>query len=112
MDLENKFSYHFLEGLTLTEDGILTQGNEQIYIPPKELGVLIVLLESAGHVVLKDMIIESVWKNIIVSDEKLIVSDEQVQDFIIELHYLEKLEEDGNTIYLNMSNELRITLDY
>ncbi|EGA6896192.1 transcriptional regulator, partial [Shigella sonnei] len=22
MDLENKFSYHFLEGLTLTEDGI------------------------------------------------------------------------------------------
>ncbi|EET1754858.1 transcriptional regulator, partial [Escherichia coli] len=24
MDLENKFSYHFLEGLTLTEDGILT----------------------------------------------------------------------------------------
>ncbi|EFK4654726.1 winged helix-turn-helix domain-containing protein, partial [Escherichia coli] len=23
MDLENKFSYHFLEGLTLTEDGIL-----------------------------------------------------------------------------------------
>ena len=71
MDLENKFSYHFLEGLTLTEDGILTQGNEQIYIPPKELGVLIVLLESAGHVVLKDMIIESVWKNIIVSDESL-----------------------------------------
>lgn len=69
MDLENKFSYHFLEGLTLTEDGILTQGNEQVYIPQKELGVLIVLLESAGHVVLKDMIIESVWKNIIVSDE-------------------------------------------
>ena len=40
MDLENKFSYHFLEGLTLTEDGILTQGNEQVYIPQKELGVL------------------------------------------------------------------------
>ncbi|MDA6819556.1 hypothetical protein OSL49_16535, partial [Escherichia coli] len=36
MDLENKFSYHFLEGLTLTEDGILTQGNEQVYIPQKE----------------------------------------------------------------------------
>lgn len=50
--------------------------------------------------------------NIIVSDEKLILSDEQEQDFIIELHYLEELEEDGNTIYLNMSNELRITLDY
>ncbi|CSI49495.1 transcriptional regulator [Shigella sonnei] len=66
MDLENKFSYHFLEGLTLTEDGILTQGNEQVYIPQKELGVLIVLLESAGHVVLKDMIydrcIETIYR--------------------------------------------------
>ncbi|MGP0762331.1 transcriptional regulator, partial [Escherichia coli] len=58
MDLENKLSYHFLEGLTLTEDGIPTQGNEQVYIPQKESGVLIALLESAGHVVLKDMLIE------------------------------------------------------
>ncbi|MCE3710254.1 hypothetical protein LXN79_10785, partial [Escherichia coli] len=99
MDLENKFSYHFLEGLTLTEDGILTQGNEQVYIPQKELGVLIVLLESAGHVVLKDMIIESVWKNIIVSDESLtrcigndsnllIVFYVQIMpdDFVMQLH--------------------------
>ena len=50
--------------------------------------------------------------NIIVSDEKLIVSDKQEQDFIIELHYLEELEEDGNTIYLEMSNDLTITLEY
>ena len=50
--------------------------------------------------------------NIIVGDEKLVVSDEQEQDFIIELHYLEKLEEDGNTIYLEMSNDLTITLEY
>ena len=46
MDLENKFSYHFLEGLTPL-DMEFTQGNEQVYIPQKELGV-IVLLESAG----------------------------------------------------------------
>lgn len=50
--------------------------------------------------------------NIIVSDEKLIVSDKQEQDFIIELHYLEELEEDGNTIYIEMSNDLTITLEY
>lgn len=50
--------------------------------------------------------------SIIVSDEKLIVSDEQEQDFIIELHYLEELEEDGNTIYIEMSNDLTITLEY
>lgn len=50
--------------------------------------------------------------NIIVSDEKLIVSDKQEQDFIIELHYLEELEEDRNTIYIEMSNDLTITLEY
>ncbi|EFJ2711768.1 transcriptional regulator, partial [Escherichia coli] len=71
MDLEIKFSYHFSDGIILTEDGILTKGNEQSYIPPKELGVLFVLLESSGNVVSKDMIIESVWKNVIVSDESL-----------------------------------------
>ncbi|MGE2763995.1 winged helix-turn-helix domain-containing protein [Escherichia coli] len=71
MDLEIKFSYHFPDGIILTEDGILTKGNEQSYIPPKELGVLFVLLESSGNVVSKDMIIESVWKNVIVSDESL-----------------------------------------
>lgn len=71
MDLENKFSYHFPDGIILTEDGILTKGNEEFYIPPKELGVLFVLLESAGNVVSKDAIIESVWKNVIVSDESL-----------------------------------------
>lgn len=49
---------------------------------------------------------------IIVSDEKLIVSDEQEQDFIIELHYLEELEENENIIYLVMSNDLTITLEY
>ena len=55
---------------------------------------------------------QDIFINIIVSDEKLIVSDEQEQDFIIELHYLEELEEDGNTIYIEMSNDLTITLEY
>lgn len=49
---------------------------------------------------------------IIVSDEKLIISDEKEQDFIVELHYLEEIEENGNTIYLVMSNDLTITLEY
>ena len=49
---------------------------------------------------------------IIVSDEKLIISDEQEQDFIVELHYLEEIAENGNTIYLELSNDLKITLEY
>lgn len=49
---------------------------------------------------------------IIVSDEKLIISDETEQDFIVELHYLEEIAENGNTIYLELSNDLKITLEY
>lgn len=49
---------------------------------------------------------------VIVSNEKLIISDEQHQDFIIELQYLEDIEIDGNTIYIEMSNDIKITLDY
>lgn len=49
---------------------------------------------------------------IIVSDEKLIISDEKEQDFIVELHYLEEIEENGNTIYLELSNDLKITLEH
>ena len=50
--------------------------------------------------------------SIIVSDEKLIISDRKEQDFIVELQYLDEVEENENTKYLNMSNELRITIDY
>lgn len=50
--------------------------------------------------------------SIIVSDEKLIISDRKEQDFIVELQYLDEVEENENTTYLNMSNELRITIDY
>ena len=49
---------------------------------------------------------------IIVSDEKLIISDEKEQDFIVELHYLEEIEENGNTIYLELSNDLKIALEH
>lgn len=49
---------------------------------------------------------------ILISNEKLIVSDGQAQDFIIELHYLDDIEINDNTVYLDMSNDIRITLDY
>lgn len=49
---------------------------------------------------------------IIVSQQKLIISDNEKQDFIIELFYLESIKIDGNTIYLDMSNDIEITLDY
>lgn len=49
---------------------------------------------------------------IIVSDEKLIISDEKEKDFIIELHYLCNVEINDNTVYLELTNDIRITLDH
>lgn len=48
---------------------------------------------------------------IIVSDEKLIISDGGQQDFIVELHYLDDLEITDKTIYMEMSNDINITLN-
>ena len=49
---------------------------------------------------------------IIVSNERLIISDGNKQDFIVELHYLDNVDINGNTIYLEMSNDIKITLDH
>ena len=49
---------------------------------------------------------------IIISDQKLVISDSKQQDFIIELYYLEDVKIEGNSIYLELSNDLNITLDY
>ena len=49
---------------------------------------------------------------IIISDQKLVISDQKKQDFIVELYYLEDVKIEGNSIYLQLSNDLNITLDY
>ena len=49
---------------------------------------------------------------IIVSDEKLIISNEKEKDFIIELNYLYDIEISDNTVYLELTNDIRITLDH
>lgn len=49
---------------------------------------------------------------IIVSNEKLIISDQQHQDLMVELQYLEDVRIEGNSIDLEFSNFIKITLDY
>ena len=49
---------------------------------------------------------------VIVSDQKLVISDQKKQDFIVELFYIEDVKIEGNSIYLGLSNDLNITLDY
>lgn len=48
---------------------------------------------------------------VIASDQKLIISDQKKQDLIIELFYLDNIKIDGNTICMELSNDLGITLD-
>lgn len=49
---------------------------------------------------------------IIISDQKLVISDQKKQDFIVELFYIEDVKIEGNSIYLGLSNDLNIILDY
>lgn len=47
---------------------------------------------------------------IIVSDQKLILSDEEKKDLIIELYYISELEVFESTIKMVMENDLTITI--
>lgn len=52
-------------------DGMLTHGERQLGIPPKELAVLTVLLEAAGELVSKDELLDRVWPDDDVNEESL-----------------------------------------
>ncbi len=49
---------------------------------------------------------------ILVSSEKIFITNEKNQDIIVELHYLDTVEINNDTIYLEMSNDIKITLDF
>lgn len=49
---------------------------------------------------------------IIVSDQKLIISDGKEQDFIVELFYLDNVKTEDNEILLELANDINISLDY
>jgi predicted homoserine dehydrogenase-like protein len=49
---------------------------------------------------------------IIVSNEKLIISNEKDIDLIIELHNLDRIEVNENSIFIEMTNEININLDF
>lgn len=49
---------------------------------------------------------------IIISQQKLIISDQKEQDFIIELFYLENVKIEGNAVCMELSNDINIILDW
>jgi len=55
----------------LQSDGTLMQDGKGIHVPPKELSVLRLLLESAGRVISKDHLLDEVWPEIDAAEESL-----------------------------------------
>lgn len=49
---------------------------------------------------------------ILISNQKIFITNEKEQDFIIELYYLDNIEIEENAIYLQMQNDIEIMLDY
>lgn len=52
-------------------DGTLFRKGKQLHIPPKELAVLSLLLETAGELITKETLLSRVWPDEIASDESL-----------------------------------------
>ncbi len=65
-----KVQYSFGDFI-LRSSRVLFHKNQQINISPKELGVLVLLLESAGEVVTKEQLIQNVWAGGNVGEESL-----------------------------------------
>lgn len=66
--LESRFVF---ENFILTLDGVLIRDKKRIKLPPKEFAVLSLLLESAGKIVSKDVLLDLVWGDIDVTEESL-----------------------------------------
>lgn len=49
---------------------------------------------------------------IIMSQQKLIISDEKQQDFILELFYIDNIKIEGNAVCIELSNDINIILDW
>lgn len=72
MSNSEMFDHDFVfDNFSLSADGVLSAHGQDVAIPPKELHVLVVLLESEGKLVSKDLLIDKVWGNYPVGDESL-----------------------------------------
>ncbi|MDN4001796.1 HilA/EilA family virulence transcriptional regulator [Escherichia albertii] len=66
----DSFQYIFGDFI-LKNNGVLLFKNKEHHIPPKELGVIILLLNADGEIVSKEEIIDKVWSSSVASDESL-----------------------------------------
>ncbi|QBC42528.1 HilA/EilA family virulence transcriptional regulator [Iodobacter fluviatilis] len=69
--MTSKNTQYIFSDFILQANGVLQHKEKQINLPPKELSVLVMLLECAGELVTKDKLLDHVWSNIEVSEESL-----------------------------------------
>jgi DNA-binding winged helix-turn-helix (wHTH) protein/tetratricopeptide (TPR) repeat protein len=62
---------YLFDDFILNASGVLSFHGQEISLPPKELDVLLTLLEADGNLVHKNFIIEKVWGDNLVGDESL-----------------------------------------
>lgn len=55
----------------LQSDGTLMRDGQGVHVPPKELHVLRLLLQSAGTIVSKDYLLSHVWSQMDAAEESL-----------------------------------------
>ncbi|HHU7851708.1 TPA: winged helix-turn-helix domain-containing protein, partial [Escherichia coli] len=68
---KNTTQQYIFGDFVLKNNGILLFKNKEYHIPPKELGVIILLLNADGEIVSKEEIIDKVWSASVASDESL-----------------------------------------
>lgn len=70
-NMEKYYTTIYIWRLCIKNNGILLFKNKEYHIPPKELGVIILLLNADGEIVSKEEIIDKVWSASVASDESL-----------------------------------------
>lgn len=72
MNMERQINHDYMfDDFLLNSSGVLSFHGQEIAVPPKELHVLITLLEAKGQLVHKNLIIDKVWGDHLVGDESL-----------------------------------------
>ncbi len=71
MEKNNTQQYIFGDFVLKKQWNIIIQKTKNIIFPPKELGVIILLLNADGEIVSKEEIIDKVWSASVASDESL-----------------------------------------
>ena len=71
MSIEPLLNYEFGPFRLCVNDRLLMRGDQVVHLTPKQVDMLIVLVENSGHVVTKDVLMSTLWPNTFVEENSL-----------------------------------------